>query len=188
MIPEYFALVGAGIASLGGLYYLYCTIKGTVKPHRMTWFFWTLFPMVAFVAQLKQDVGMVIWITFASGFLPLMVFIAASFNPKAYWKIQKVDYLFALIGMLGIVLWYLTDNANLAITFSIIADFAVAIPTIIKTFKFPETETWKSYALNSVGFGLGVFTITEWTYENYSFVVFLLVVNVFFTILAARKP
>lgn len=49
MLPEYFALVGTGIASIGGLYYLYCTIRGTVKPHKMTYFFGDSFHLLYFL-------------------------------------------------------------------------------------------------------------------------------------------
>ena len=78
MIPEYFAIVGSIFASLGGYYYLYCTIKGTVQPNRMTWFFWGAFPMIGFFAQLSQGVGLVAWATFFGGLPPFFIVIASS--------------------------------------------------------------------------------------------------------------
>lgn len=188
MLPEYFALVGVGVASLGGLYYLYRTIQGTVKPNRMTWFFWGAFPMIAFAAQLAEGVGLIAWITFVSGLVPFLVLTAAIFNPQTYWEIRKLDYAFAAIGIFSIWLWYVTKNPTLALTFALLADFAVAIPTIIKTYKYPETEAWKAYGLNTIGFGLGVLSIQIWTYENYAFVIYLFIINLFFAILASRKP
>ncbi|MGB4956878.1 MAG: hypothetical protein WBO49_00330, partial [Candidatus Saccharimonas sp.] len=86
MIPEYFAIIGAVIASLGGLYYLYETIVGKAKPNRVTWLLWGLFPMITFVAQRSQGVEGLSWATFAAGFTPLLVVIASFFNKKAYWK------------------------------------------------------------------------------------------------------
>lgn len=56
MIPGYFAIVGAVIASLGGLYYLYETITGKSKPNRVSWLLWGVMPMIIFVAQRVQGV------------------------------------------------------------------------------------------------------------------------------------
>ena len=186
MLPPYVALIGIAIASIGGLYYLYCTIQGTVRPNKITWFFWGAFPLVAFAAQMSQGVGLMSWVTFVSGALPLSIFLASFWNPAAHWDIQPRDYVFAGIGVLSIFLWYITDNPNIAITFSILADIAVSIPTIIKAYTSPETETWHFFGLNTVGFALGVLAIQQWTYEQAAFVIFLFAINLFFTVLVLR--
>jgi hypothetical protein len=51
MLPEYCAIIGAIIGSLGGFYYLYETIAGKAQPNRITWLLWGIFPMVIFAAQ-----------------------------------------------------------------------------------------------------------------------------------------
>lgn len=51
MISENYAVLGALVASLGGFYYFYETIKGTAKPNRVTWLLWAVFPMITFFAQ-----------------------------------------------------------------------------------------------------------------------------------------
>ena len=78
------ALVGSVIASGGSLAYLYLTIKGKVKPNKITWFFWGLFPLIAFSAQIYQGVGLVAWATFAAGAAPFLVLIASSFVPQLH--------------------------------------------------------------------------------------------------------
>ncbi len=70
MIPESFALVSAFIGSLGGLYYVYETLVGEVKPNRVTWLLWGLFPMIMFAAQRVQDVAGMSGVTFAAGLTP----------------------------------------------------------------------------------------------------------------------
>ena len=188
MIPEYFALVGSLFASTGGFYYLYCTIKGTVQPNKITWFFWGAFPMIAFAAQYAQDVGFVLWATFAAGFTPFLIVVAASFNKDAYWEIKTQDYLFAAIGVVGVILWQITDEPNLALTFALLDDLAVAWPTITKAFTNPESESWKAFSLGSLGFLIAFMSVQVWTYENYAFVLYLFLVNTLIMMLAARKP
>jgi hypothetical protein len=187
MIPEYFALVGSLIASTGGFYYLYCTIKGTVQPNRMTWFFWGAFPMIAFAAQMAQGVELIAWATFVAGLTPFLIVIASYFNPKAYWQIQKTDYLFALIAIIGVVLWQVTDNPNVALTFALLADFAVALPTIVKSFTNPETESPLAYALSTFGLLIAMSAIQDWSYESGAFVVYLAAINGFIALLLVRR-
>ncbi|OGG87831.1 hypothetical protein A2592_02490 [Candidatus Kaiserbacteria bacterium RIFOXYD1_FULL_42_15] len=184
MLPEYFALIGVGIASLGGFYYLYCTLRGTVRPHKMTYFFFGLFSLIAFASQLSQGVGMIAWATFIAGLTPFIILVAASFNSNAYWQIKRTDYLYGIIAVLAMVIWYITNEPNIALALALIADFFVAIPTLIKTYQYPKTESWQAYGINAVGFGVGIFSIHTWTFENYAFLVYLFVVNVSITALA----
>ncbi|MFT5036829.1 MAG: hypothetical protein ACI9VM_000394 [Candidatus Azotimanducaceae bacterium] len=188
MIPEYFAGLGIALEILGGLYYLYCTIKGSVRPNRVTYFFWTVIPMIAFAAQIVQGVGLVAWMTFAAGLTPLLILIASTFNPDAFWKTRKIDFVFAGIAIVGLILWYITDNPNFAITFAILAEIAVVAPTLVKTYQFPETEAWASYGLSLLGYGLVLLSIQTWTYENYAFVTTLFVTTLLITVFALRKP
>lgn len=187
MIPEYFAVIGAFIASAGGFYYLYETIKGKTKPNRITWLLWGLFPMIVFVAQRAQGVEGLSWVTFVAGFTPFLVFSASFFNKKAYWKSQQRDYYLMAAGFIGILLWFITDNANLAILFALFADLCAAIPTVIKCYTHPETESWVAYGISSFGFGLGLLSVQLFNFENMAFVIYLFVVNLVMTIFSMRK-
>lgn len=187
MIPEYFAVIGSVIASIGGIYYAYLTFRGLVKPNRVTWLFWAAFPMIAFVVQLSQGVGLVAWATFVAGAPPIFVLVGSLFNKKAYWQTRDTDYWFAIAGFLSIVAWQLTGIPYIAFTFSLLADLLVAMPTIIKTYRFPETENWKAYAVSALGFLLAILAVPEWSYENSAFVVYLFLLNLSIAALAARR-
>lgn len=188
MIPEYFAIIGAVIASLGGLYYLYETIIGKAKPNRVTWFLWGLFPMIIFVAQRAQGVEGVSWLSFAAGFTPFLIVAASFLNKKAYWKTEPRDYVLMGAALLGILAWLVTDEPNLAILFVLVADILASIPTIIKAYKHPETESWIAYGISAVGFGIGVLAIQSFDFQNCAFVIYLFAVQALLTILAIRRP
>ena len=188
MLPEYFAVVGSVIASSGGIYYAYLTLKGQVKPNRVTWLFWCAFPMIAFVAQLSEGVGLVAWATFVAGAPPVLVLIGSLFNKDAYWQTRRIDYWFAGAGLLSVVAWQVTDIPNIAFTFSLLADLLVALPTIIKTYQYPDTENWQAYAVSAFGFLLAMLAVPEWTYDNSAFVVYLFLLNLSIAVLAARRP
>lgn len=188
MLPEYFAVIGSVIASIGGIYYAYLTFKGRVKPNKVTWFFWGAFPIIAFAAQLSQGVGLVAWATFVAGVPPVLVLIGSLFNKGAYWQTRRMDYLFAVAGILSVIAWQATDTPSIAFTFALLADFLVALPTVIKTYQFPKTENWKAYGVSAFGFLLAVLAIPGWTYENCAFVVYLFLLNLSIAVLATRRP
>lgn len=187
MLPEYFAVISALIASIGGFIYLYETLQGTAKPNRITWLLWGILPVITFVAQRIQGVTGVSWITFASGFTPLLIFAASFANKKSYWKTERADYICMAVAFLGLLLWAITSTPNLAIVFSIVADFAAGLPTLIKSFKHPETESWQAYAVSAFGFGVGVLSIHSWTFANYSFVSYLLLNETVMAVFSVRK-
>lgn len=186
MLPEYFAIVGAIIGSLGGFYYLYDTIVGKTQPNRITWLLWGIFPMVIFVAQRAQGVEGLSWTSFVAGFTPLLIVAASFFNKKAYWKSEPRDYYLMAASIVGIILWAITDNPNLAILFSLLADILAGMPTLIKSYRHPQSESWIAYAISTVGFGISFLSVQTHNFENTAFVAYLLIMNGAFALLASR--
>jgi hypothetical protein len=186
MLPESFAIVGAVIGSLGGFYYLYETIVGNAQPNRITWLLWGIFPMVIFVAQRAQGVEGLSWTSFVAGFTPLLIVAASFFNKKAYWKTEPRDYYLMAAAIVGIILWAITDNPNLALLFSLLADMLAGIPTFIKAYRHPESESWIAYAISTFGFGISFLSIQTFDFQNTAFVTSIFIMNGVLAVLAAR--
>ena len=77
MINANFVFVGVFFQSIGGLSYLIDTVRGKIKPNKVSWFLWSLAPLIAFAAEVKQGVGIQSLTTFIVGFVPLIIFIAS---------------------------------------------------------------------------------------------------------------
>jgi hypothetical protein len=187
MLPEYCAIIGAIIGSLGGFYYLYETIAGKAQPNRITWLLWGLFPMVIFVAQRAKGVEGLSWTSFVAGFMPLLILAASLFNKKAYWKSEPRDFGLMAAAILGIILWGITDNPNLAILFSLLADLLAGIPTLIKAYRYPQSESWIAYAVSTFGFGISLLSVHTYNFENTGFVAYLFILNAALAVLASRR-
>lgn len=187
MLPEYFAIIGAIIGSLGGLYYLYDTIIGKAQPNRVTWLLWGIFPMVIFVAQRAQGVESLSWTSFVAGFTPFLIVAASYFNKKAYWKSAPRDYYLMAAALVGIILWAITDNPNLALLFSLVADILAAIPTLIKSISHPQSESWIGYTISAFGFGISLLSVQIFDFENTAFVAYVFVLNATLAVLATRR-
>ena len=187
MLDERFVII-AGIINISGiLLYVYDTIKGHSKPNRVTWFLWSLVPFIAFSAQIKQGVGLTSILTFTSGFGPFMVLVASLLNKNAYWELKRFDLVCGAIAIIGVILWLITKNPNLAIIFSITADGFAALPTLVKSFKFPGTESMVTYLLASFGALLTLFTIDTWKLEFFAFPLYIFVLCLTITIFIKFK-
>lgn len=187
MLPEYCAIVGAIIGSLGGFYYLYETIVGRAQPNRITWLLWGIFPMVIFVAQRAQGVEGVSWASFVAGFTPLLIVASSFFNKKAYWKSEPRDYYLMAAAVVGILLWAMTDNPNLALLFSLVADVLASVPTLIKAYRHPDSESWIAYAISTLGFGISLLSVQTYNFENSIFVAYVFLLNGALAVLASRS-
>jgi hypothetical protein len=137
---------------------------------------WTLAPMIAFAAEIHQGVGLRSLMTFMVGFNPLLVFVASFVNTKATWKLTKFDFACGVLSLLGLLLWLLSGQGNIAILFSIVADALAALPTIVKSYSHPESESWLVFLGGGLAAGITLLTIKAWTFANYGFPLYILLV------------
>jgi len=178
MLDENIVLVGVILSLYGGLNYLISTLKGKTKPNRVTWFFWALAPLIAFAAEIQKGVGLQVWMTFSVGFNPLLILIASFFNKKSYWKLHKYDYFYGGLALLGIIIWQITGEGNLAILFAILTDGFAAIPTVIKSYLKPETESSTIYLLGMINAVITMLTIKAWDFAHWGFPVYIIGINI----------
>ncbi len=121
--------------------------------------------------------------TFSTGFLPLTVFIASFVNKKAEWKITRFDLACGVLSIIGLILWLVTKVGNIAITFSIIADALAAIPTVVKAYKYPDTELAWPWIATVFGVILTLLTLNELTFANSGFIIYILIADALIFIL-----
>ena len=187
MINQNFVIVGAVIATAGGLSYLIDTLRGRVKPNRVSFLLWSLAPLIAFFAEIKQGVGIQALMTFIVGILPLTIFIASFVNKKAIWNLTGFDLICGTLSIVGLILWFITKSGNIAIIFSILADALAAMPTVVKSFNHPETESAWPYFASTISAILTLLTVTVWNIANVAFPLYIVLITLLiFTLVQFR--
>jgi hypothetical protein len=180
MISDKFIILGVLIQLWGCAVYARDTWVGTTKPNRVTWFLWFLAPTIAFAAEVDKGVGFISLMTLSVGLGPLIVLVASFANKKAYWKLHWTDYFCGLLSLLGLILWLIYREGNIAIVLNIAADLCAAAPTLVKSFKHPETESVEAYWVAIVNAGITLLAIDTWTVANYGFPIYIFLVNIAF--------
>ncbi len=188
MINENFVFLGALLNLTGSSSYTVDTFRGKTQPNRVTWFLWALAPLIAFSAQLSSGVSFKgALMTFMVGFGPLMVFIASFVDKKAFWKITKLDIACGVLSVLALILWYLTKTGDIAIVLSIAADLLAGVPTLIKAYKAPETESYNVFFFGAISAAITLLTVKTWTFTATAFPVYIFLICGVLFLLIFRK-
>jgi len=183
MLHSNFIIIGTLIGAVGSVAYLIATVQGKVKPNRVSFLLWSVAPLIAFFAQIKQGVGLEALMTLSTGFLPFTVFIASFVNKQAEWKLTSFDLICGILCLVGLGLWMITKVGNVAILFSIVADGFAAVPTIVKAYKYPHTEIAWPWIATVVGVILTLLTLSTFTFTNSGFILYILVLNLLIYVL-----
>ena len=187
MINQNWIILGIAIQFLGGLRYLIDTFKGNAKPNSVSFFMWSLASFIAFLAEVKQGVGLPSLMTFFVSFIPFTILIASFVNKKAYWKLGPFDFICGALSLLGLIFWGITKIGNVAIAFSIASDGLASLPTIVKSYYHPETESSFAYLASSILAIITILTITNWNFATYAFPIYILIANLLIYVLVKFK-
>jgi hypothetical protein len=185
---QYLAFLGVVFNLLAAYSYIVDTLRGRTKPNRVSWLLWTLIPMIAVAASLVKQPSWAALPVFMCGFADLLIFLASFVNPNAYWKLTVLDWICGTCSVLAIVLWALTKEPGMATLFCIAGDTLAAIPTLVKGWKEPHTETAKTFVLAFFGALTSFPAMRNWSFAECGFPIYLLVMTalLFLSIVGGR--
>ncbi|WP_299489714.1 hypothetical protein [Acaryochloris sp. IP29b_bin.137] len=166
------------ISVAGASVYIRDTLAGRTQPNRVSWSMWALSPLISTAAALSA--GAARWATlriFIAGLLPLLIFLASFVNQRSYWKISIFDLTCGAFSLLAVILWGAIASPQLAILCAIIGDIFASFPTLIKTWKYPKTETGAMYIASFLSVVLVLPSIPVWNIANAAFQIHLLIMS-----------
>jgi hypothetical protein len=144
----------------------------------VSWFLWATAPIIGAAAAASAGADISSYArTLLAGIMPGLVFLASFYNPQSFWKTTWFDIVCGLTAILALVAWVLAESPRSAIVLSATADGFASIPTIIKAWRHPETETGTIYVTTLLSVALIFPTVTVWSLENYLFPLYLVVIN-----------
>jgi hypothetical protein len=175
---EFLVLIAALASLVAAIAYVHSMFKGKTNPNRVTWLMWTVAPFTATFASLYSGATWAVVPVFMSGLSPLLILLASFLNKRAYWKLSAFDYACGALSALAVVLWYITENPNVAIIFAIFSDALAAAPTLRKAWRNPESEfSWPF--LVGVFSPMTSFLVTPtWAFSDIAFPAYLVLINI----------
>lgn len=184
---QYLVYLGSLVMLVGVFSYTRETLRGRTKPNRVTWLLWSIAPLIGTAAAFSDGVRLATLPVFVTGVAPLVVFLASFVNKNSYWKLERTDYVCGAVSLLALILWKVTSDPIIAISFSIVSDALAALPTLIKSWKFPETESGIAYTTAAFGTATSFFVLETGSFSEYAFPLYLVTVNICIAFAVYRK-
>jgi len=169
---QYIGLAAGIITLLSHFPYFFDIIRHTTKPERASWFIWLVLGSIAFFSQLAEGAGPSLWLTAGDSFAVLLTFIlAVKFGTGG---LSRRDIIALIAAGIGLILWYLTRHAAIALIMTILVDSTGTILTVIKSYEDPGSETlitWLGVAVAGIlaMISVGKFSLILLVYPFYIF-------------------
>ncbi len=140
------AIAASLLAIVGNLPYLRDIIRQRVKPHPYTWLVWSIVSCIVFFGQVAKGAGIGALPTAAAEIFTIIIFF---FSLRYGFKnIRKIDTVFLVIALLGLIPWVLTKDPTISVIIAVSIDLIAFTPTLRKTWSHPNTETPLLYSMN----------------------------------------
>jgi hypothetical protein len=180
--------ISAGLLSLVGFFFYIADIfNKKTEPNRVTWCIWTLVGGILCISYfIENDYNdSFIWVPLSYFVGPLIIFIL-SLRYGVGGK-NKGDLYILALSVGSIILWLITGRPWLAMITNIIADFLGAIPTLLKAYHCPDTESQWAWGFFLAGNILNLFALQNWTVAEFLYPLYLCIVSLFIFCFTARQ-
>jgi hypothetical protein len=174
---EYLVFVAAFATLVATFIYIRSMFKGEAKPNRVSWLMWAIAPFIATAAAASYSVGWAVLPVFMSGLSPFLIFAASFVAKNAQWKLSSFDFLCGILSGFALALWYVTRDPNAAIVFAIASDALAAIPTLVKAWRHPETESPWPFIVGVFNASTSYAAVSVLTFSAVGFATYLVVIN-----------
>lgn len=182
----------AGILAIGGyIPYIYSILAGKTRPNRATWFIWTIVGGLLAFSYIAEGDQNSIWLPLGYFLGPLITALLSLRYGYAEWT--RLDTFCIVAAAISIIPWILADNATMTLLINLAIDSTGAIPTLVKTYREPETEDLTAWMIFFIANTLQLFAISMWNLAAlYPVYLFLLAGSIVLFIckgkLANKKP
>jgi hypothetical protein len=170
-----FGIVSGLLAIVAVIPYIRDIIKKTTRPERASWLIWTVLGGIAFFSQLAKGATNSLWMTGLSTLCVLVVFLLSLKHGEG--GLVKRDIAALLFAFLGLVLWYFTKDATVALLIVIAVDLSGSVLTIIKSYKDPESETMSTWVLASISGLFGTLSVGSFNWVLLMYPLYILLAN-----------
>lgn len=156
-MKETLAIIAVLLVIIGHAPYLRDVLRKKIQPHPYTWFVWTIVALITLFGQIAKGAGVGALPTIAAELFTITIFISSI--KYGFKGISKWDTYILIIALLGTIPWIITKDPTISVLIAVSMDAIAYIPTIRKTWKFPETEKTWLYNVNIIRHSLTLFSL-----------------------------
>lgn len=157
---------------IGYFPYIRDIIRGKVKPQRITWGIWSILTTVAAVNQILNGGGYSSLYVVSGAILVSITFILSMKYGVGGTSVLDRVCLVLAFGL--VVYWIGAQDTRISTLLVVVIDSLGAIPTLVKTYRHPETETYIQWTLAGIAGLITVITVprADWALIIYPAYIF----------------
>ena len=168
--PQLLVVISTLLMFWGGYDYLRDTLAGKTKPNRVSWSLWALAPLISLGAAFSADADL--WASvrvLVGGIVPAVIFLASFINKNSYWRLGRFDWFCGGLSLVALFFWQFADSPLVAVLLATTANTFASVPTFIKAWNYPETESRLIFIMSFLSAVLIIPAIPVWTIANSAF-------------------
>lgn len=184
-MKEILAIIATLFAVWGNIPYLFDVLKKRVQPHPYTWLVWAIVSAITFSGQVVKGAGVGAIPTGVAELFTVVIFL---FSLRYGFKqIRKIDTYFLIVALLGLIPWILTKDPTISVVIVVTIDLIAFVPTLLKTRRYPTTETPMLYSMNVLRHILTLFSLQTYNIATMLHSIAMIVTNSLMTGLIVRR-
>ncbi len=164
------------IALVSYVPYIRDILKGTTKPHPVSWVAFAILMGITFAAQVVTGAGAGAWVTGVSAAAVLAIAIFAMIHGRV--EVVLFDWICLVAALMGIVLWRATSDPLHAVLIVTATHMVAMGPMLRKAYLKPYEETMSLFILSIAKFVVGFFAFASFTLTNTLYPSFIIAVNI----------
>lgn len=177
-LAEAAGIIALGLSIAANIPYIVETVKGDVKPERVSWFIWTLLGLTYFWAAILEN-GAVLFT--AGELIGPVVALLLSLKYGVGGK-SKFDIVMLMCALTAIVWLWTTERALVGLLLALTADGIASVLTIRKLHIDPSSESRWAWGLFAISGIFALLSLTNWTFETLMFPVYVILVSGYITL------
>jgi hypothetical protein len=174
MIQIFLGILAGLIGLLGYVPYIAATVRRKNIPNRATWWIWGILGSIQGMTYYYSGASNTIWLPISHAICQIIIAILSIKFGEGGWT--RFDRICLIGAACSILLWWWYNSPMAALLFTLVIDSFGALPTIIKSYKQPYTESCFSWSIFLVANTLNLTALENWSLEltAYPFYLFCL--------------
>jgi hypothetical protein len=179
------SVVATALVFIGYVPYIRDVLRGKTKPHAYTWGMGLLVTAVSLWGLIVGQAGWAALVLFAIVLLTAVIFVLSL--RYGVRKGTRLDNWCLGFCLLAFPLWVVTKSPVYAVVLLNLIDAVAFIPTLVKAYRHPYSETLFSYQMNVVRFGLLITALQNYSVLTLAYPVTWFVCNLLFVMVVTER-
>jgi hypothetical protein len=154
-MEKYIGLLAGIVIGCAQAIYLINTVTRKIRPSVLSWLGWALLMGTTLVSQIvakgwQWSLTGIVCSTIGCSAIAAVAFFIRNFS------FRRTDFVFLIVGLVCVSIYLLSNDPWVTTVFAVVADAALAIPTVQKAIREPATERSPAWLLGVISSALAL--------------------------------